>query len=584
MPVDLLDYSKDGRLVFDTDTGTWQDIETFLSTRGYIPAGELDTTIPRRLILTEGIAPHQNAFGVSLLASGITGSNATWGVLNSVSLTGDNYVGVITVSGASLTADYITANLTTGVALSGVYLTGNLFTIVPGISGGPCGLLTSAQGIALSANSMTASEAPDMSTGSWEVATFVALAMNGFTLTGLSECCTFIEEDTPATLSTPGIMSSTSLTGNNYVGIITITGAALTANYISADLAIGVSLTGVYLTGNMLTLAPGITGGPCGPCGIVTSVQSVALSANAMTANEAPDMPSGSWDVATFVALAMSGFTINAITEGCDPVLTDVITFSGVTLTACLSANVLTRVVLTASSLTAMGITASGMTGGCGSIITAMTNISLTANAMTASTAPDFTGDSWEVAVFTALALDGFTLSGDVICPTYFANAAYMLIDLDNTSVWPHTATGAMRVQVIEVNLVPSPAFSGSVHIGVVTAAGMTSGSMEEMKSWWFSGNSDPITEFCNFYPYEAVGQPPRWLGMDISGAVVLNHCNELPGPPTVTSTYNPAVGDLVMFIAVGGGSIDVAVSVVYYTVNADGTLALEVNNSLELE
>lgn len=151
--------------------------------------------------------------------------------------------------------------------------------------------------------------------------------------------------------------------------------------------------------------------------------------------------------------------------------------------------------------------------------------------------------------------------SGDISATTGF-----MLIDLSDTTNWPHTATGHIIVSQIVYNINPSTSFAGLIEIGFVNNVDATDGDFHI----FYTGHEDKSpTELAQVLDFE-------WFGLDLEigeffGPVALNDTTwqtdvNLIGPDAATS-YPAGNGDMVMKITRTAGNVDVSVLVAYTTV-----------------
>lgn len=163
------------------------------------------------------------------------------------------------------------------------------------------------------------------------------------------------------------------------------------------------------------------------------------------------------------------------------------------------------------------------------------------------------------------------------------ASTTYILVDLSDTTNFPHVATSEIHVLGIVTSIEQLSDGSFDVYFGVVTENDATNGSASFFYAIHSEGVQNP-TDSSGGQHIEADftlgGANPEGVICDVlSGATtrfVSN--NELSSSvllqndvarTTPVGTANPAVGDLVMYLEEvnDGGTLDVGVTVIYETV-----------------
>ncbi len=148
------------------------------------------------------------------------------------------------------------------------------------------------------------------------------------------------------------------------------------------------------------------------------------------------------------------------------------------------------------------------------------------------------------------------------------ADQGFMLIDLSDTSNWPHTNTGHIVLEQIIVNssISSTPPFVGEIEFGFLSDVNDTNGDLNVIGKFHLDrGNIGPGGPF-DFSIYGMDLELDKWFGPKNANDVTWQTDVNLDGPDGATS-YPSGDGDFVMHIVnITGGTIDVGVTVFYTT------------------
>jgi len=140
-----------------------------------------------------------------------------------------------------------------------------------------------------------------------------------------------------------------------------------------------------------------------------------------------------------------------------------------------------------------------------------------------------------------------FTVTFDT--DTVGSDTGYMLIDLSNDSGnWPHTA-GAGRLYIRDVNMISNhpPDGLANVSVGFLTRVGVSDSDIKVVTSWPRLLVNNPLLINDVFSPCCGGGfEVNNFIGPTITSSKFLTG-TPLYGPDKAVS-YNPGVGDFVMF------------------------------------
>ena len=155
-----------------------------------------------------------------------------------------------------------------------------------------------------------------------------------------------------------------------------------------------------------------------------------------------------------------------------------------------------------------------------------------------------------------------------------------VVIDLSDTSNWPHKETGQINISDIRVSIDKTAASTCTIQIGVVNFVNASTGSV----TWFYSQNSERNVSNTNINPFtnyhetyyrcrvnpgttpNTNGSTPYILSSQTTTAsTVYQDDLNLPSP-VGTGTTKPGVGDIVMMVQNGAVALEVYVEIIYHS------------------
>jgi hypothetical protein len=142
----------------------------------------------------------------------------------------------------------------------------------------------------------------------------------------------------------------------------------------------------------------------------------------------------------------------------------------------------------------------------------------------------------------------------------------YMLIDLSDTTNWPHTATNHIDIEKICINVDPNTNYAGDVEIGFLTNVDASNGDFNIIQTWHLDRGGSNFSTCLEF----AFGGPLHintdvWFGPTVANDTTWQTDVNLQGPDNAIN-YPSGNGDLVMKVTRTAGSVDVGVLIMYHT------------------
>lgn len=141
---------------------------------------------------------------------------------------------------------------------------------------------------------------------------------------------------------------------------------------------------------------------------------------------------------------------------------------------------------------------------------------------------------------------------------------SFMLIDLSDTTNWPHTNTGHIDVVFAAVNIAPDTNYQGDLQIGFLTGVTATTGNLNGIYELHMDKKTALIATTIPL-PFGGVSlETEHWFGPTSASAAFQTDVN-LAGPDE-TTTFPSGNGDLVMTITRTAGEVSVGVTIGYIT------------------
>lgn len=144
------------------------------------------------------------------------------------------------------------------------------------------------------------------------------------------------------------------------------------------------------------------------------------------------------------------------------------------------------------------------------------------------------------------------------------ASQDFMVIDLSDTTNWPHSTTGHIDIAYIIINVNPTTTFSGDIELGFLTNVDGTNGDFNPIFEIHMDKKQDSITQMMNFGAFEMSLEAAHYFGPTVTNDVAFQTDVALTGPDA--NTFNSGNGDLVMRIEVGASTVAVGLTIGYRT------------------
>jgi len=177
---------------------------------------------------------------------------------------------------------------------------------------------------------------------------------------------------------------------------------------------------------------------------------------------------------------------------------------------------------------------------------------------------------------------DIFDFSRDKLVTVHFSTSmgtalsatSYVLIDLSDTTNWPHKETGAISIHSIRLNVDKAAATTATLRIGVVTFVDASSGTVK----WFYTAGNDlnvSNTEASQFSNYSegfirtkvqrannAAGATPYLMSNETTTSSTLYQNDvTLVSPNGITT---PGLGDIVMHVSKASTALNFNVELTY--------------------
>ncbi len=147
------------------------------------------------------------------------------------------------------------------------------------------------------------------------------------------------------------------------------------------------------------------------------------------------------------------------------------------------------------------------------------------------------------------------------------ADKMFMLVDLSDTTNWPHSATTSLAIEHIHVTISCDNAYTGVVSIGFLSGVTATNGDFNHLVDWNFVLKNDTFLK--DNVTFGVGGQihndTDHLFGPVEADSLLLQTDVDLFGPDGATD-YPSGNGDIVLFCDVPAGNVNVTVSMCYHT------------------
>ena len=141
----------------------------------------------------------------------------------------------------------------------------------------------------------------------------------------------------------------------------------------------------------------------------------------------------------------------------------------------------------------------------------------------------------------------------------------YMVVDLSDTTNWPHTATGHIDIAYIIINVNPTATFVGDIELGFLSAVDAENGDFNAIMEIHMDKKQDSIFEMMNFGAFEMSLELAHWFGPTTANDTTWQTDVNLAGPDG-TTTFPSGNGDLVMLVTATTSDVAVGLTIGYRT------------------
>ena len=158
--------------------------------------------------------------------------------------------------------------------------------------------------------------------------------------------------------------------------------------------------------------------------------------------------------------------------------------------------------------------------------------------------------------------------------PAVVGSTAAVLIDLSNTTTWPHKQTGSANIYGIWVDFDKIGASTGTVKVGVVTNIDGSSGTVK----WFYvaanttnhvstPGPTSPV--IAGLIRTKVSGNATPFITTNNSSSFSTLYQTDVTLPTAAGTFVAPAIGDVVAFIE-GGGTSATLTATIHLTYSAE--------------
>jgi len=142
---------------------------------------------------------------------------------------------------------------------------------------------------------------------------------------------------------------------------------------------------------------------------------------------------------------------------------------------------------------------------------------------------------------------------------------AFMLIDLSDTTNWPHTNTGHIDIVFLSGNVDPDATYAGDVSIGFLVDVDATDGDFHGLFELHMDKKTEPIA-FTLPIPFGGMSlETAHHFGPIIANSTLFQTSGaDIAGPNG--STFPSGTGDLVVIVGRTAGEVSVGLTIGYVT------------------
>lgn len=145
------------------------------------------------------------------------------------------------------------------------------------------------------------------------------------------------------------------------------------------------------------------------------------------------------------------------------------------------------------------------------------------------------------------------------------ASEAFMIVDLSDTTNWPHTNTGHIDLLWIVINIDPDTTYQGDIQLGFLSSVDATNGDFNGFAELHLDKKAEPVSIAIPVARGGMSLETDHWFGPTTANSTLFQTDVNLQGPDDATS-FPSGNGDLVMIVNVSAGAVGVGLTIGYTT------------------
>lgn len=146
------------------------------------------------------------------------------------------------------------------------------------------------------------------------------------------------------------------------------------------------------------------------------------------------------------------------------------------------------------------------------------------------------------------------------------ADEGFMLIDLSDTTNWPHSDVGHIDILFMMLTTDPTSTFAGDIELGFLSNVDATNGDLNEIFEIHMEKKPEPDLFIINYGAFGIALETDHFFGPITANDTIWQTDVNLQGPDG-NASYPSGNGDLVMKITRTAGDISVSVTIGYRTI-----------------
>jgi len=145
------------------------------------------------------------------------------------------------------------------------------------------------------------------------------------------------------------------------------------------------------------------------------------------------------------------------------------------------------------------------------------------------------------------------------------STTAFMLVDLSDTTNWPHSKTGHLDMAYLIINADPATNFAGDIELGFLSDVDAENGDFHGIMEFHLDKKTEPFTFGINFGAFGMDLETEHWFGPTTADSTLFQTDVNLEGPDGNTS-FPSGNGDLVCIVTVSATSVAVGLTIGYFS------------------